>query len=177
MLDFSNKKFVLMGTLLVLLTLFLFIPVVYGLYAITPGAASTIGPGTYQDTHLTGHINGYYNVSCEVGDIITVHLVYNNSVDSFALYLLDPTGTVVVADENPPYGDDTVSAIINVTGIYTIQINRIPSLVDINITITITITQGNGLPGGILVLIIIFPLIGVGLAAFIIYKRREVISD
>jgi hypothetical protein len=163
----ANKKFILLGAFSVILSLWLLVPTTQGLYAPSVGTASTIGPGTYQDTIAAGDANGYYNVSGVIDATLTVSVTYSTATAILELYLHCPNYAIADSDLTMD-GDQTVSTVMNDSAPFIIRFFKYPGA--LNITLTISITSP-GIPGFTLVLTT-FSILSL-FAILILYRRQK----
>ena len=163
----SHKKYMLLSTLSVILSIWLLVPTTQGLYATSIGTASTIGPGTYQDTLEAGVSSAFYNLSGVIGAEITVSVAYSTATALLELYIHYPNFAIADSDLIMD-GDQTVSTVMNSSASYIIQLFKYPGA--LNITLTIS-RNSSGIPGFTLVLTT-FSILSL-FAILILYKHRK----
>jgi len=168
----SNKKLVLLGTVLFLSVLVLLPSAVIG-YGDSFGTAETKTiDTTYSEYLYSGDNYAYYKVSRTTGDYLWVKISWSSSLDDLDLRLYDPSQSLVVTSAGSGTSD-SCGCSITTSGYWYIRVNRYSGTG--GVTFTLSIKSAAPIPGFELLYAFFSIVVLMGIVAF--YKSRKSILN
>ena len=138
MITLSNKKFLLVSSILLLFALSFAIPIAQGAPSNDLTTAELHGNGIHSGNIPGAWNNTYFNLSGQIGDFVTVVLTYVAPTWQFALYFVNQSGDVQHSDASPD-GYQSVQVTLTSTDQYYIRLWRSGgNATDTAITLTIS---------------------------------------
>jgi len=169
----SNKKLVLLGTVLFLSVLFLLPSVVVG-YGTTSGTAEakTIDT-TYNEVLSSGDDNAWYKVYRASGSYLWAKMTWSSSLDGFTIWIYDPSASSGIGA-----GGVTSASIgksIDTSGDWFIRVERDAGSGDVSFTLQIRSSSSGAIPGFEWLYAFFSIVVLLGIIAF--YKSRKSILN
>lgn len=163
-----NKKNLIVGALLFLITVFVITPIALG-YGDSIGTAETLTAGTHNDTLDSLDSSAYYKISLSSGQIVAVTLTDTASFD-LDLYIYDPGYFLIDSSESGSDTDQVQFTASEGSGYYYIKVSRYSGSGDASFALVITVNAA--IPGFELVYAI-FGILGL-ISVIIILKYKKI---